>query len=192
MFNREFMFNETESLVTISIISTRNPTIWRVWGIQWHPKSPKLLQIFCHFCLIFAALFSNLSYCLLYHAECSSWSWKIPYTAIHSDLFTQENGYHCVFPSLMPLKMKWCSQLKWYLGSPCLPSLSPSDHDLLAAPPVMTATLPSYVLPSLLCPVSACQMSLITFVTGHNKTFHRSFSSSSCLCSLGVPSSELP
>lgn len=156
------------------------------------PSLLKWLQIFWHFCLIFPALFSNLSYCLLYHAECSSWSWKIPYTAIHSDLFTQKNGCHCVFQFLMPLEMKWCSQLKWYLGSPCLPSSSLSDHELLAALSVMSATLPSCVLTSLLSPVSACQMSLIAFVTGHNKTFHHSFSWSPCLCPLGVPSTELP
>lgn len=167
--NELVMFIETESLVTISIISTRNPPIWRVWGVQWHPKSPKLAPeiLACLFYLL--CPFSNLSYCLLYHTEFSSWNWIILYTAIHSDLFTQENGCHRVLPHLMPLKMKWCSQLQWYLGSPCLPSSSLSAHELLAALPVMSATLPSSVLPSLLSPVSACQMSLITLVTGHNK-----------------------
>lgn len=36
------MFIEIESLVTISIISTRNPITWRMWGVQWYPKPPKL------------------------------------------------------------------------------------------------------------------------------------------------------
>lgn len=36
------MFIELESLVTISVISTRNATIWRVCGVQWHPKALKV------------------------------------------------------------------------------------------------------------------------------------------------------
>lgn len=36
------MFIEAESQVTISGINTRNATVWRVGGGQWHPKAPKL------------------------------------------------------------------------------------------------------------------------------------------------------
>jgi len=52
-------FIEAESLVKIPITSTQKVTSWRVCGVQWHPKGPKLTPEIWAFLFYPPCLFST-------------------------------------------------------------------------------------------------------------------------------------